>query len=136
MRFIVLVKANADSEAGKMPSREELDEMGKFNETLVEAGIMLGGEGLHPSATGVRIRFDGAQPAVRSGPFAPPDELVAGFWLIQAPSQDEAIAWMKRAPFRHGEIEIRQLLETEDFGDALSPEAREREERLRTQLSG
>ena len=131
MRFMVIVKANKDSEAGVMPSAKELNEMGAFNVELEKAGLMLAGEGLHPSSKGARIRFDGNKSTVIDGPFAETKELVAGFWIIQAKSMDEAIEWMKRAPFREGEIEIRRVFETEDFGDSIAPEYREQEERLR-----
>lgn len=137
MRFMVLVKANKDSEAGVMPSEQELTEMGRYNEELVKAGVMLAGEGLHPSSKGVRVRFEGKNRTVIDGPFAETKELLAGFWLIQAKSREEAIEWVKRAPFDGGtEIEIRQVFETDDFGDALTPELREQEERLRAQTGG
>jgi hypothetical protein len=137
MRFMVIVKASEESEAGVMPSEELLTEMGRYNEELVKAGVMLAGEGLHPSSRGVRVRFSGATRTVIDGPFAETKELIAGFWLIQAKSRDEAIEWVKRAPFDGGtEIEIRQVFETEDFGDALTPELREQEERLRAQVEG
>lgn len=132
MRFIVLVKANKDSEAGVLPSAEILSEMGKFNEELVKAGVMLAGEGLQPSSKGARVKFDGGKKTVIDGPFAESKELVAGFWLWQCKSLDEAIEWLKRAPFDGGpEVEIRQIFEAEDFGENLTPEEREREERLR-----
>jgi len=136
MRFMVIVKANKDSEAGVMPSTELLTAMGKFNEEMVKAGVMLAGEGLHPSSNGVRIKYSGNNRTVTNGPFAGADDLVAGFWLIQVKSRDEAIEWMKRAPFDGGsEIEIRQVFSPEDFGDALTPELREQEERLRAQAT-
>ena len=132
MRVMVLVKANADSEAGVMPSEAELTAMGKFNEELVKAGVMLAGEGLHPTSKAARVRFSGNQRTVIDGPFSETKELVAGFWLWQVKSMDEAIEWLKRAPFGPGaEIEIRQVAEAEDFGDAFTPELREQEERLR-----
>jgi hypothetical protein len=134
MRFMVIVKANPDSEAGKMPPPEVFEEMGKFNEEMVKAGVMLAGEGLHPSSKGVRIRFYGKQRTVIDGPFTEAKELVGGFWIIQVRSKDEAIEWMKRSPFQEGEIEIRQVFETEEFGDDLLPETRERELRLRAEL--
>ena len=135
MRFMVIVKANKDSEAGVMPSTELLTAMGKFNEEMVKAGVMLAGEGLHPSSNGARIKYSGKNRTVTTGPFAATDELVAGFWLIQVKSRDEAIEWMKRAPFDGGsEIEIRQVFDTEDFGEALTPELREQEQRLRAQV--
>jgi len=139
MRFMVMVKATKDSEAGVMPSETLLTEMGKFNEELVKAGVMLAGEGLQPSSKGARIRFAGKQRRVIDGPFAETKELVAGFWLIQVKSLDEAIEWMKRCPnpFEDGEseIEIRQVFEAEDFGPAFTPEAREQEERLRAEIA-
>ena len=136
MKVIVLVKASKDSEAGVMPSTELLTAMGKYNEELVKAGIMLAGEGLHPSSGGVRIKYSGNNPTVTNGPFAGTEDLVAGFWLIEVKSMDEATQWMKRAPFDGGsEIEIRQVFSPEDFGDALTPELREQEERLRAQAA-
>lgn len=132
MRFMIIVKASADSEAGKMPSTDLLAAMGKYNEELVNAGVMLAGEGLHPSSNGVRIRFSGKDRTVIDGPFAETKELIAGFWLIQVKSRDEAIEWVKRAPMEAGdEIEIRQVFEAEDFGAEFTPELREQEERLR-----
>ena len=132
MRFMVIVKASKDSEAGVMPSTELLTAMGKFNEELVKAGVMEAGEGLHPSAKGARIKYGSGQGSVSRGPFALSGDLVAGFWLINTKSLDEAIDWMKRAPFANGdEIEIRQVFAAEDFGEALTPELREQEERLR-----
>ena len=136
MRFMVIVKASKDSEAGVMPSAELLTAMGKFNEELVKAGMMEAGEGLHPSSKGARIRYGSGEGSVSRGPFALSGDLVSGFWLINAKSLDEAIAWMKRAPFADGdEIEIRQVLAAEDFGEALTPELREQEERLRAQAA-
>jgi hypothetical protein len=132
MRFIVLVKANKESEAGVLPSTEILNEMGKFNEELVKAGVMLAGEGLQPSSKGARVKFEGKKKTVIDGPFAESKELVAGFWLWQCKNLDEAIEWLKRAPFDGGtEVEIRQIFEAEDFGENFTPEARELEERLR-----
>jgi hypothetical protein len=132
MRFMVIVKADKNTEAGVMPSTEMLTAMGKFNEEMVKAGVMLAGEGLHPTSKGARIKYSGKQPNVSHGPFAVTSDLVAGFWLIQTKSRDEAIEWMKRAPFDGGaEIEIRQVFDAEDFGEALTPELREQEERLR-----
>ena len=132
MRFMVIVKANKDSEAGKLPTEKELTAMGKFNEQLVKAGVMLAGEGLQPSSKGTRIKFSGGKRTVIDGPFAETKELVAGFWLLQTKSKDEVIEWIKRAPFMNNEeVEIRQVFEAEDFGDALTPEVREQEERLR-----
>ena len=136
MRFVVIVKASQESEAGIMPSRELLTAMGKFNEEMAKAGIMEAGEGLHPTVRGARIKYSGGQGAVSRGPFNLTNDLVAGFWLIQTKSLDEAIAWMKRAPFDDGaEIEIRQVFAPEDFGEALTPELREQEERLRAQVA-
>ena len=134
MRFMVIVKASPDSEAGVMPSTELLTAMGRFNEELVQAGVMEAGEGLHPTSKGARIRFGGGQGSVSRGPFALSGDLIAGFWLINTQSLDEAVAWMKRAPFADGdEIEIRQVFAAEDFGEALTPDLREQEERLRAQ---
>src|SRR5207248_2083905 len=135
MRFMVLVKANADSEAGVLPSQELLTEMGKFNEELAKAGVLLAAEGLHPSSKGARVRFEGSQRTVIDGPFAETKELVAGFWLWQCKSMDEAIEWLKRAPFDQTEVEIRQVFEADDFGEAFTPELREQEERLRAQAA-
>jgi hypothetical protein len=138
MRFMVLVKATADSEAGIMPSEQMFAEMGKFNEELVKAGVMQAGEGLHPSSKGARVRFSGKSRTVIDGPFAETKELVAGFWLWQCASLEEAIEWVKRCPNPmpgDSEIEIRQVFEAEDFGAALTPELREQEERLRAQVS-
>jgi hypothetical protein len=136
MRFMILVKADESSEAGVMPSAEMLTEMGKFNEELVKAGVMLAGEGLHPSSKGIRIRFSGKERTVTDGPFAETKELIAGFWLLQVKSRDEALEWMKRAPFDGGtEIEIRQVFEAEDFGPEFTPEARAAEERMRGQIA-
>ncbi|WOH70010.1 YciI family protein [Bradyrhizobium sp. BWA-3-5] len=135
MRFMVIVKASKDTEAGVMPSTELLAAMGKFNEELVKAGVMEAGEGLHPTSKGARIRY-GSGESVTRGPFALSTDLVAGFWLINTKSLDEAIAWMKRAPFAEGdEIEIRQVFSAEDFGEALTPELREQEERLRAEAA-
>ena len=133
MRFMVIVKANQDSEDGVLPTEQELTEMGKFNEELVKAGVMLAGEGLQASSKGARVRFDGKKRTVIDGPFAETKELVAGFWLWQVKSKEEAIEWLKRAPFREGEVEIRQVFENEDFGDALTPEVRDLEDRVRRQ---
>ncbi len=133
MRFMVIVPANEQTEAGVMPTEQELTAMGKFNEEMVQAGVLLAGEGLHPSARGARIRFAEGATTVANGPFAG-SNLVAGFWLIQAGSLAEAIAWMRRAPFGEGVVlEIRPVLEMEDFGEALTPELREQDERLRSQ---
>ena len=134
MRFMVIVKADKNSEAGVMPSMELLTAMGKFNEQMVKAGVMLAGEGLHPSSKGARIKYSGKERTVTHGPFSGAGDLVSGFWLIQVKSRDEAIEWMKRAPFDGGaEIEIRQVFDAEDFGEALTPELREQETRLRAQ---
>jgi uncharacterized glyoxalase superfamily protein PhnB len=134
---MVIVKASADSEAGVMPATECLAAMGKYNEELVKAGVMLAGEGLHPSSRGLRIRFSGKQRTVTDGPFAETKELIAGFWLWQVRSREEAIEWLKRAPFDGGaEVELRQVFEADDFGAALTPELREQEERLRAQAAG
>src|ERR671927_2043205 len=134
MRFMIIVKASKDSEAGKMPSEELLAAMGRYNEELVKAGVMLAGEGLHPSSKGARVRFSGSQRTVIDGPFAEAKELIAGFWLIQVKSLDEAIEWVKRCPnptSGESEIEIRQVHEAEDFGAEFTPELREQEDRLR-----
>jgi hypothetical protein len=138
MKFMVLVKATKDSEAGVMPSEKLLAEMGKFNEELVKAGVMLAGEGLHPSSKGARVRFSGAKRSVIDGPFAETKELVAGFWIWQVKSKEEAIEWVKRCPNPmpgESEIEIRQVFEAEDFGAEFTPELREQEERLRSQIA-
>ena len=137
MRVMVMVKASKESEAGKMPSTELLAAMGKFNEELVQAGVMLAGEGLHPSAKGKRVRFSGSQRTVIDGPFAETKELVAGFWLWQVKSMDEAVAWVKRCPNpmeSDSDIEIRPVFEAEDFGAELTPELRDQEERLRAEI--
>jgi hypothetical protein len=134
MRVMVLVKANKDSEAGVLPDKKILTEMGKFNEELVKAGVMQAGEGLHPSSKGKRVKFSAGKQTVIDGPFAETKELVAGFWLWQVKSLDEAIRWIKRAPFEDTEIEIRPLFEAEDFGAEFTPELREQEERLRAKM--
>ena len=137
MRFMVIVKADVDSEAGVLPDKKILTAMGKYNEELVKAGVMLAGEGLQASSKGARVRFSGAKRTVTDGPFAETKELIAGFWLWQVKSKEEAIEWLKRAPFDGGtEVEIRQVFETEDFGAELTPEMREQEERIRTQVAG
>src|SRR6185503_16785128 len=134
MRFMVIVKANKESEAGVLPDQKILGAMGKYNEELVKAGVMLAGEGLQSSSKGARVRFEGpSKRTVIDGPFAETKELVAGFWLWQVKSRAEAIEWLKRAPFQEGEVEIRQVFETEDFGDSITPEMREQEERMRKQ---
>ncbi len=138
MRFMVMVKATRESEAGVMPSEQLLSDMGKFNEELVKAGVMLAGEGLHPSAKGVRVRFSGAKRTVIDGPFSETKELVAGFWLWQVRSREEAIEWVKRCPNPmqgESEIEIRQVFEADDFGAEFTPELRDREARLREQMA-
>ena len=139
MRFMILVKATRDSEAGVMPSEQLLTEMGRYNEELVKAGVMLAGEGLHPSARGARVRFSGKDRTVVDGPFAETKELVAGYWMWRCASLQEAIDWVKRCPNPmpgESEIEIRQVFEAEDFGEALTPELRDQEERLRAQVAG
>jgi len=136
MRFMVLVKASEDSEAGVMPTEEQLAEMGKFNEEMVKAGVMLAGEGLHPSSKGARVKFSGSERTITDGPFTETKELIAGFWLIQVKSREEAIEWIKRCPNPgpgESEIEIRQVFEAEDFGEELTPELREQEQRIRAQ---
>ena len=134
-RFMVIVKSSPETEAGQLPTEQELAEMGAFNEELVKAGVMLAGEGLRDSSHGVRIRYDGRnKPTVTDGPFTETKELIAGFWIIETRSKEEAIEWMKRAPFREGEIEIRQVFEDDDFGDAMTPELREAQDRMREQM--
>lgn len=137
MRFMVLIKADANSEAGVMPDEALLTEMGRFNEELVKAGVMLGGEGLHPSSRGARVRFSGTAREVTDGPFAETKELIAGYWVWQCASLQEAIDWVKRCPNPmpgESEIEIRQIFEADDFGDAMTPELRAQEDRLREQI--
>ena len=137
MKCIVIVKANKDSEAGIMPSKEILTEMGKFNEELVKAGVMLAAEGLHPSSKGKRVRFSGKQRTVIDGPFAETKELIAGFWLWKVRSVEEAVEWLKRAPFDGGtEVEVRPVFEADDFGAEFTPELRAQEERLRAEIAG
>ena len=136
MRVMVVVPANAESEAGVMPNREILTEMTKFNEELVKAGVLLAADGLQPTSKGKRVKFSGAQRTVIDGPFTESKELIAGFWIWQVRSMDEAVEWIKRAPFGGGvEIEIRPVFETEDFGAELTPELREKEQRMREQIS-
>jgi hypothetical protein len=135
MRFMVIVKANKDSEAGVMPTEKMLTEMGKFNEELMSAGVMLAGEGLQASSKGARVRFSGGNKTVIDGPFAETKELIAGFWLWQVNSLEEAIEWLKRAPFEDTEVEIRQVFEAADFGAEFTPELRGQEERLRAQVA-
>lgn len=137
MRFMVIVRATADSESGAMPSEELLTQMGQYNEQLLKAGVLVGGEGLHPSAKGARVRFSGAQRQVVDGPFAETKELIAGYWLFRTQSLQEAIEWVKRAPNPgdgQSEIEIRQIFDAEDFGAEFTPELRAQEDRLRDQL--
>ena len=135
MKFMILVKADKNSEAGMLPDEKLLTEMGKYNEELVNAGVMLAGEGLHPTSKGARVKFSGDKPVVTNGPFESKD-LVAGFWLWQVKSKDEAIEWVKRAPFGDGaEIEIRPVFEAADFGEAMTPELREQEERMAAQMA-
>ena len=137
MRFMIIVKANKDSEAGIMPDEKLLSDMGKYNEELVKAGIMLAGEGLHPSSKGARVRFSGRERTVIDGPFSETKELIAGFWLWNVKSREEAIEWVKRCPnpmAGESEIEIRQVFESADFGDEFTPELREQDERLRAQI--
>ena len=138
MRVMVLVKASADSEAGVLPDEQLLSEMGRYNEELVKAGVMLAGEGLHPSSKGKRVKFSGAQRTVIDGPFAESKELIAGFWLWQVGSMEEAVEWVRRCPnpmLGESEIEIRPVFEAEDFGEAFTPELREQEERLRARMA-
>jgi hypothetical protein len=136
MRFMLLVKANDDTEAGVMPSEQLLTEMGKYNEEMVKAGVLLDGEGLHPSSNGARVKFSGKERTVTDGPFTETKELIAGYWLIQVKSKEEAIEWVKRCPNPtegESEIEIRQVFEADDFGDEFTPELREQEQRIRAQ---
>lgn len=139
MRFMIIVKASKDSESGKLPNRELLEAMGRYNEELIRAGILVSAEGLHPSSKGARVRFSGERRSVVDGPFAETKELIAGYWLWQVDSKEEAIEWVKRCPNpmpgTEGEIEIRQVMESEDFGAELTPELREQEERLRAQMA-
>jgi hypothetical protein len=138
MRFMVIVKASQDSEAGIMPDRKLLEEMGKYNEELAKAGVMIGGEGLHPSSKGTRVRFSGAKRTVIDGPFAETKELIAGYWIFDVKSKEEAIEWVKRAPNPmpgDSEIEIRQIFEPDDFGEEFTPELREQEDRIRAQVA-
>ena len=135
MRVMVIVKATKETEAGVLPSQEILTKMGKFNEELVKAGVMLAGEGLQASSKGARVKFSAGGKTVIDGPFTETKELIAGFWLWQVKSMPEAIEWLKRAPFEDTEVEIRQVFESEDFGDALSPELRQQEEKMRAQVA-
>ncbi len=134
MRFLVMHKSNEQNEAGVPPSKELVEEMGRLMDESAQAGVLLAAEGVHPSSRGARVRFSGGKRTVTDGPFAEAKELIAGFWLIQVKSKEEAIEWAKRVPFQEGEIEIRQVFEAEDFGPALTPELREQEERLRAQV--
>jgi hypothetical protein len=135
MRVMVIVKADKNSEAGVLPNKKMLTEMGKFNEELAKAGVMLAGEGLQASSKGARVRFSGSKRTVIDGPFSETKELIAGFWLWQVRSKDEAIEWLKRAPFQEGEVEIRQVFESDDFGAEFTPELREQEEKIRKQVA-
>lgn len=135
MRFMILVKASKESEAGVLPSHDELARMGAFNEELVKAGVMLAGDGLQASSKGARVKFANGKTTVIDGPFAETKELVAGFWIWQVKSRDEAIAWLRRAPFDDAEVEIRQIFEAEDFGEEFTPELREQEDQLRAQIA-
>jgi hypothetical protein len=136
MRFMAIVKANQDTENGVLPTEQELAEMGAFNEELVKAGVMLAGEGLHPSSKGVRIQYDkDGRGTVVDGPFAETKELIAGYWVLEVSSREEVIEWLKKAPFRDGEVEVRQVFEAADFGDAYTPEIREQEDRLRATVA-
>jgi len=134
MRYVMLVKANEQSEAGEMPSEGEFTEMNRYNEELAKAGVMLAGEGLHPSSKGARITYSGSKRTVTDGPFTEAKELIAGFWLIQVKSHEEAVEWAKRIPFQEGEVELRRVFDAEDFGDALPPEVKEAEDRLAAQM--
>lgn len=136
MRVMVIVKANHESENGVMPTEQELAEMTDFNEELLEAGIMLAGDGLHPSSKGVRIRFNDDDRSVIDGPFAETKELIAGFWIWKVDSMDHAISWARRIPFREGEVEIRPVFEDDDFGDEFTPELRQRENEMRKRMEG
>ena len=136
MRFMLQVRADRDSEAGVLPQKELFAAMVKFNEEMVKAGVMLSADGLHPSSKGARVLFSGTKRTVVDGPFADPDELIGGFWMIRVNSKEEAIDWAKRVPFVGGAIDIRQVYEAEDFGPAMTPEIREAEDRMRAQLAG
>ena len=131
MRFMIIVKATKESEAGVMPSEQLLADMGKFNEELAKAGVLLAGEGLQPSSKGARVKFSGKKRTVVDGPFAETKELIAGFWILQVSSREEVLEWVRKAPFREGEVEVRRVAEAEDFGDAFTPELREQEDRIR-----
>lgn len=134
MRFMMIVTANEDTEAGVMPTTEQLAEMGNYNEELVKEGILLAGEGLHPTSNGFRVDFSGSEPKVVDGPFTETKELIAGFWLLQVESREEVVKWAKRVPFREGYIEVRQVFEEDDFGDEFTPELREQERRQRKEI--
>ncbi|QDZ02101.1 YciI family protein [Nitratireductor mangrovi] len=136
MRVMVMVKATPESEAGVMPSKEILAEMGRFNEELVKSGVMLAGEGLHPTSKAVRINFSGKERMIVDGPFTETKELIAGFWILQVKSMEEAVEWMKRSPFQESAVELRPIFEIDDFGDAATPEIREQNDRLRQQTEG
>ena len=132
MRYMVIVKANQDTENGVLPTEQELTEMGAYNEELAKAGVMLAGEGLHPSSKGARVRFDkDGNTSIVDGPFAESKELIAGFWILEVSSREEVIEWVRKAPFRDSEVEVRQVFAAEDFGDAFTPELREQEDRIR-----
>lgn len=133
MRFMMVVRADKRTEEGVLPTEQELAEMMQYNEELVKAGVLLAGEGLHPSSKGARVKFSGGKAIVVDGPFAETRELIAGYWLLQVKSREEAVEWARRVPFREGEVELRQVFEADDFGDAFTPELREQEERLRAQ---
>ena len=136
MKFMVIVKASEESERGMLPDEEQLTEMGAYNEQLVEAGLMLAGEGLHPSSRGARVRYDAAGEAtVVDGPFPRTEDLVAGFWILQAASREEVLEWVKKAPFRDSEVEVRQVFEADDFGEAFTPELREQEDWMRATVA-
>jgi len=133
MRFMMMVRSDRQTEGGEMPTEQELTAMTEYNEELGRAGVLLAGEGLHPSSSGVRVRFSGGKATVVNGPFPDPGELIAGFWIIRVNTREEAVDWARRVPFTDGEIELRQIFEADDFGDQFTPELREREERLREQ---
>jgi hypothetical protein len=135
MKVMVIVKANADTEAGVMPTEEELREMGEFNEQLVKAGVMLAGDGLHPTRNAKRVKFDGAKRSVVDGPFTETKELICGFWIWQVKSIEEAVEWLRRAPFKEGEVDLRPIFEAEDFGEAFTPELQAQEDRLREEIA-
>jgi hypothetical protein len=136
MKFMILVKADKNSEAGVLPDEKLLTEMGKYNEQLAKAGVMLAGEGLHPTSKGARVKFSGNRPTVTNGPFAESKDLIAGFWIWQVKSKEEAIEWVKRAPFGEGaEIELRQVFDAADFGEAMTPELKEQEDRVAAQAA-